>query len=254
MDSYTITITPNDDSGNSTTLVVDTAGDQVRITDVHLHAAGGLTGGEMPSVDFGFLLRAVAGSAGSPAAVTSAPPAPVPVGAGTSASVAVVDEPVAEATTPVPTVPVPTATAAPHDGEVDATPTPTPAPARKRSGPRRAAATRTAPSPAAAAAGQAVDDQAATAPRKVTVPRKAAARRKAAAGKRTPGVKPDQESGAGSAAAPASGRERVYRRMPEDFAEVYGQVGTTAGIVDHYAVPRYTAQGWVQRFKATKEA
>src|SRR4051794_31078356 len=53
MDSYTITITPNDDSGNSTTLTVDTAAGQARITSVHMHAPDGLTGGQMPSVDVG---------------------------------------------------------------------------------------------------------------------------------------------------------------------------------------------------------
>jgi len=61
MDSYTITITPNDDSGNSTTLTVDTAAGQARITSVHMHAPAGLTGGQMPSVDVGLLLQAVTG-------------------------------------------------------------------------------------------------------------------------------------------------------------------------------------------------
>jgi hypothetical protein len=52
MDSYTITIAPNDDSGAATRLVVDTSGDQVRITDVHLHAPQGLSSGHIPTVDF----------------------------------------------------------------------------------------------------------------------------------------------------------------------------------------------------------
>ena len=73
MDSYTITIAPNDDSGNSTTLVVDTSGDQVRITDVHLHAAGGLSGGTMPTVDFGLLLRAVGTSQSGQQRIETAP-------------------------------------------------------------------------------------------------------------------------------------------------------------------------------------
>jgi len=73
MDSYTITIAPNDDSGNSTTLVVDTSGDQIRITDVHLHAAGGLSGGTMPTVDFGLLLRAVGTSPSGQPRIESAP-------------------------------------------------------------------------------------------------------------------------------------------------------------------------------------
>ena len=61
MDSYTITIAPNDDSGAATRLVVDTSGDQVRITDVHLHAPLGLSSGHIPTVDFALLLQAVTG-------------------------------------------------------------------------------------------------------------------------------------------------------------------------------------------------
>src|SRR3954468_15400538 len=73
MDSYTITITPNDDSGNSTTLTVDTAAGQARITSVHMHAPDGLTGGQMPSVDVGLLLQAVTGPTPTPAAITATP-------------------------------------------------------------------------------------------------------------------------------------------------------------------------------------
>ena len=70
MDSYTITIAPNDDSGATTTLIVDTSAGDIRITDVHLRAPGGLTGGTMPTVDFGLLLQAVgAGPAGGAIAV-----------------------------------------------------------------------------------------------------------------------------------------------------------------------------------------
>ena len=71
MDSYTITITPNDESGNSTTLTVDTATGQARITSVHMHAPAGLTGAQLPSVDIGQLLQAVAGPAPAPAAITA---------------------------------------------------------------------------------------------------------------------------------------------------------------------------------------
>jgi hypothetical protein len=37
------TIAANDDSGAATRLVVDTSGDRIRITDVHLHAPHGLS-------------------------------------------------------------------------------------------------------------------------------------------------------------------------------------------------------------------
>ncbi|MFI5891938.1 hypothetical protein ACIA5D_17695 [Actinoplanes sp. NPDC051513] len=46
-----------------------------------------------------------------------------------------------------------------------------------------------------------------------------------------------------------SGTERVYRRMPADFAAVYRQAGSAAAVADHYGVPRYTAHGWISRFK-----
>ncbi len=37
--------------------------------------------------------------------------------------------------------------------------------------------------------------------------------------------------------------------MPDDFAAVYRQAGTTAAIADHYGVPRHAAQGWIGRPK-----
>lgn len=218
MDSYTITITPNNDSGSSTTLTVDTSGGQVRITDVHLHAAGGLTGGEMPRVDFGFLLRAVAGPVNSPIAITPAPaPPPAPVQVEAHAAASDLDEPAADMTTPSTATP-----ATPPDA--DATPIPAPEPPRTRPARRRAAAVRTAVD-GAATAGQ---------PRNGGKPAKA---RKKATTRSTD--------------AAAGGKERVYRRMPEDFADVYRQASTAAAIVDHYDVPRHTAQGWIRRFKAT---
>ena len=72
VNSYTITIAPNDDSGHTTTLVVDTSGDEVLITDVHLRAPGGLAGGQMPTVDFSLLLRAIATPA-APAQIAATP-------------------------------------------------------------------------------------------------------------------------------------------------------------------------------------
>ena len=77
MDTYTITIAPNDGSGNSTTLIVATSEDRVRITDVTLHAPDGLTGGQMPTVDFGLLLRAVANPVSSPVPIEATTDAPI---------------------------------------------------------------------------------------------------------------------------------------------------------------------------------
>jgi hypothetical protein len=71
MSTYTIRVTPNDDSGASASLVVDTTGEQIRITDIHLHSDGGLADGQLPSIDFALLLQAV--TPGRSAALTSHP-------------------------------------------------------------------------------------------------------------------------------------------------------------------------------------
>jgi len=200
MDSYTITITPNDDSGNRTTLTVDTASGQARITSVHMHAPDGLTGAQLPSVDVGLLLQAVAGDTLTPAAITGTP---TPVAEAVTHDA---DEPSTRAETETP----PSAT------DVTTSPSSDAAPA-KRAGRRPARARRGRSQP----------------PAKKAAPGKTV--RKRAAGTPAP-------------AAAGSG-ERVYRRMPDDFAAVYAQTGTTAAIADHYGVPRYTAQGWVGRHK-----
>jgi hypothetical protein len=59
--------------------------------------------------------------------------------------------------------------------------------------------------------------------------------------------------------APASGQPavragRVYRKMPDDLAEVYAERGTVVGVAKHYGVPRHTAQGWVGRLRASGAA
>jgi hypothetical protein len=67
--SYTITITPDNDT-TTTTLHLDTSGDQVVLTDLHLHAGGGLSAGQLPAIDYGLLLRAITTS--TPTPVTAA--------------------------------------------------------------------------------------------------------------------------------------------------------------------------------------
>src|SRR4051794_3881375 len=81
MTSYTITVVPNDDSGDQTTLVVDTSDGQVRVTDVHLRAPGGMSGGRMPVIDVNLLLRAVGRPVLEPSQAESlgAAPQPAPV-------------------------------------------------------------------------------------------------------------------------------------------------------------------------------
>jgi hypothetical protein len=233
MDSYTITIAPNDDSGNATTLVVDTSGDQVRITDVHLHAAGGLTGGQLPTVDFELLLRAVGTPAASPAPIEAAPATTDAV----TPAPEVVEAPSAPATSARPRPgarPRTTKRAAKRASKTAAVlapePAPEPEPAKR---PRTRRAVNAAP-PAAPASPTGTTPTA----RKASATRKATARK--AAAKET--------------SAPAETGGRVYRRMPDDFAGVYRQAGTAAAIADHYAVPRHTAQGWIRRQKSIDAA
>ena len=218
MDSYTITITPNDDSGNSTTLTVDTAAGQARITSVHMHAPDGLTGGQMPSVDVGLLLQAVTGPTLTPAAITA-----------TSTPVAEATPPLAPADADEPATTAPTAT--PQSATGDSTLQPSaPAPA-KRTSRRPTVKTR-------AAEQETVPSSGTRRGRNQPTPKKTA-----------PGKTARKQSPAATAPAAAASGERVYRRMPDDFAAVYRQAGTTAAIAEHYGVPRYTAQGWVGRHK-----
>ncbi|MFY1636164.1 hypothetical protein ACN27F_23300 [Solwaraspora sp. WMMB335] len=44
---------------------------------------------------------------------------------------------------------------------------------------------------------------------------------------------------------------RIYRKMPNDLAEVYAEQGTIVGVAKHYGVPRHTAQGWVGRLRSS---
>jgi hypothetical protein len=214
MDSYTITIAPNDESGNSTTLVVDTSGDQIRITDVHLHAAGGLSGGTMPTVDFGLLLRAVGTSPSGQPRIERVP----------AAAPAHVETAPADATEPVSerieeTGPA-KATRSPRAKRTAAAP-PIAEPSRRRTRRSRAANT-------------AAPEDTTTGTRQRRTPAKIAATKKAAVKKAT---------------APNTSGGRAYRRMPEDFRAVYQQTSSPAAIADHYGVPRHTAQGWIRRIK-----
>jgi hypothetical protein len=51
-----------------------------------------------------------------------------------------------------------------------------------------------------------------------------------------------------STATPSTGR--VYRRMPDDLADVYAQTNSVTAVARHYDVPRHTAQGWMNRLRA----
>lgn len=47
---------------------------------------------------------------------------------------------------------------------------------------------------------------------------------------------------------------RAYRRMPEDVAETFAQIGSVTALAVHYGVPRHTAQGWVNRLRRAQAA
>jgi outer membrane biosynthesis protein TonB len=255
MDSYTITIAPNNDSGAATRLVVETSGDQVRITDVHLHAPQGLSSGHIPSVDFDLLLQALTGTASAPTDTSRA--AATALSASQQASNPALEA--GTATEPAEQPPTPTTLkgrgrkAAPR---TDAAPAPRPGRARTTAAsrdetttPQRAA--RTAATPKTRTGKQSPVKVASTAATAKTPPAPAnkptSKRAPAPAKRQTPAKRTPK---AATAAATAAGG-RVYRRTPDDLAVIFEQIGSVAGIAEHYEVPRYTAQGWVSRLRAT---
>ena len=66
MSSYTIIITPNDDTATTTRLELEISGDQVVLTDLHVHASNGLPAGKLPAIDYDLLLRALSPAAPTP--------------------------------------------------------------------------------------------------------------------------------------------------------------------------------------------
>ena len=154
MTSYTITVAPSDDRGNTTTITVDTSNGDALITDVHLHAAAGLTATRLPSIDISLLMQAVT----VPPALTAPVASPALTGKATPAEV----QPVAavEDTTPVPPPP-------PGAGRGGSRARPAQAPAH-RQGARRPARPRPPgnTTPAAAADPAPVAEASAPAPRK----------------------------------------------------------------------------------------
>ena len=243
MDSYTITIAPNDDSGAATRLVVDTSGDQVRITDVHLHAPQGLSSGHIPTVDFELLLQAVTGTvtASNGQSVAGATALNTPHGA-PALEAATATEPAAQSTAPATSKrrtrkTAPRAAAKPPAASGDETTAP------QRSARAATSTTRTAKQAPAKTTGKAAPAKTPPAPaRKQTATRATAPTKRQTSAKRTRPATTTTTSTTGG---------RVYRRTPGDLAAVFEQVGTVAGVAAHYQVPRYTAQGWVSRLRAT---
>jgi hypothetical protein len=215
--TYTISITADDGSA-ATRLRLDTSGDQVILTDLHLHDGNGLSTGQFPAIDYALLLRAVAPTTPTPLSLPAAPSAPAAQDHGDTASGT---EPGAKATG--------------RPGKRGAAAAPAPKASRGR---------RPASSPAAAAKAQpaaggrtgragTVAHAAAAANKTVRAARKTTQATATKAGSRTTG---------------SAGR--AYRRMPDDFATVYQQAGSAAGAADHYQVPRHTANGWIRRLRA----
>jgi hypothetical protein len=249
MDSYTITIAPNDDSGAATRLVVDTSGDQVRITDVHLHAPHGLSSGHIPTVDFDLLLQAVTGTvtATRGQSVTDATALPTP-----QPSTAALEAPTQPDDPPAPPAPTRRArksTAGAENPSATRRPrgrTATPASGDEVTAPRRparAATTSTAKQAPTKTPGKATTAKTPPAPaKKLTTTRAATPAKNRAPGKR---------ARAATDTTPSTPSGRLYRRTPDDLAAILQQVGTVAGVAAHYQVPRYTAQGWVSRLRAT---
>jgi hypothetical protein len=72
MTAYTITITPDDGDGTTTTLRLDITRGVATLTDVHLHAGAGLSGGQLPTIDYALLLQAVGQQTGGTVRATAA--------------------------------------------------------------------------------------------------------------------------------------------------------------------------------------
>ncbi len=213
--TYTITITADDDSAATTRLRLDTSGDQVILTDLHLHDGNGLSAGQLPAVDYGLLLRAITTTTPTPLAIPTAPTAPPVQSSDTTSAL----------------------TAA--------------KPARRRtrtSGPATAPKARlvgrgSASTPSAAAAAQ---PAAGGRTRRAGTGNKAAA----AANKSIRAARKTTKAAAANASGRTSGGTgRAYRRMPDDFAAVYQQAGSPAAVAEHYQVPRHTANGWIRRLR-----
>jgi hypothetical protein len=231
--SYTITITPDDDSVTTTTLRLDTSGPVARVTDLHLHAGDGLTTGRVPAVDFGLLLHAVSPTTPTPIEAPAAPVAHI--------------EAVAEER-PQPAVG--------SDGRHDATPEAAPktADAAPRKSTRARRATAVAKTPAAThkstRGAKSVAAKGSTA--KGSTAKGSTAKGSTAKSSTSKGGTAKSTGKAAAAKKTSTGSaqsERVYRRMPDDFATVYQQAGTAAAVADHYDVPRHTAHGWIRRLR-----
>jgi hypothetical protein len=244
MSSYTITIAADDAGQATTTLKVEVTETAARITELLVRAghSEGLTAGQVPAVDLDLLLRAVAPATQGQPAIPAPAPAPVATPAATPATAPTTAPATGTPSDSAETASATTITAESPSTTEDAPPAQNdPAPAAPaQTGPADAAE----PTPAAKTTRKASRTSGTTA-----TTRKRTAAAKPAPVAKTPSraakaAKPKKTSDAA-----ASGSDRVYRRSPEDLGTVFQQVGTVAGIADHYNVPRHTAQGWVRTLR-----
>ena len=221
--SYTITVAPNDGSTSTTTITVDTSDGQVRITDVHLHAPAGLTATQLPSIDISLLMRAVT----SEPALVQAP---------TLAAQALNDQSTQANAIAGPAAVDATTTTADSDTIRSTADQPAPASvtAEDAAAPKRARRRRVGEEPALAPPAPPTARIARRSHRD-SAPAKATTVRKTRTAKKQP---------------PVAGKERAYRRMPDDFATVAARLNRASAIAEHYTVPNHTAQGWLRRLRA----
>jgi len=254
MTSYTITVAPNDGSGNTTTITVDTSNGEALITDVQLHSATGLTAARMPSIDIGLLMQAVTSPQALPSPVVSPaladkPTQTVPTTARpTAATRATAPDAKTSDTAPATEVPVPaqpTDTAAQPAARVrrprTAKKTAVATAAGKRTAVPRPAVKKAASSPAA------VEETVVP-----TLAAKPRGRRGAGSGNAeatAAAAAPKRKTRAARNEIPAAGKEKVYRRMPDDFSAVATRLNSASAIAEHYRVPSHTAQGWLRRLR-----
>lgn len=221
--SYTITIAPDDHIRATTTLRVEVSDTAARITELLVRAGDGdgLTARQLPAVDLDQLLRAV--TPATTAAITASAPT-VPTVEQTPTGPAATAQPAAE-TVPPAAEPQPAPTeVAPTTGQATKNTT-SARPRRSTTAANKTPASSTKPSARASGSTKAT---------KATRTSKAA--KPAAAAKDITTETP-------------AARERVYRRAPEDLAEVYQQAGSAAALADHYGVPRHTAYGWIRTLR-----
>jgi len=221
MSAYTITISPQGNSGGpQTTIQVDIATGAARVVELSVRApdGAGLSAHELPVIDVAALVAALAPPATQAAAALPAPAR----GQGRAPARSQRRAPEAEPAQPA-------ATTARSRRSSKREPT-----AATTTGRTRATANgRTASRPGARAGSKAG----------TTRTRKPAATKTVATGTRR---------GAAAGDAAATKASRAYRRMPDqrELVAVVRKASSVNAIAEHFEVPRHTVNGWLRRLRA----